>query len=271
MNIISIFGNILGFTPDNNDNDRYQIIMNGDRSSLYDTILSNFNQLNETLQHSSMNYMVYYILSVLTKRSANSYIPDLDCNRSSNISEGITSLIEEHILEYLTDGQIKLILTYFMDYVNMNIGCRTTVTKILDVLNKHQLFAIMSITNERRNYIILDLHNHACILYGIHDIDGEDFNYKHYDFTNDERIDEELNHLEAQYTQQHKTNYFITAINKLFNGDVGIIPQWNDTGMEYQKLAYCLYYMTHTRMSINERFSKFVKVLSYEQITYVGV
>ena len=237
VDIKSIFGNALGFTFDNNDNDRYQIIMNGDRTSLYNAILNKINSLNETLQHSSLTYMVYYIVGILTKQSMVGYIPDLDCNREVNISIGIKSLVQEGILQYLTQGQVKLIINYFIDFTNENVGIGTTISKILDVLDKHQLFTIMSITNERRNYIILDLHNHSCVLFNIMDIDGEDYNYKHYDFQLDERVDEEIKYLETQYNAQNKRDYFSSSINKLLNADIGIIPQWNDTSMKYQPMA----------------------------------
>lgn len=273
MNNLHIIANALGFTPDNNDIDKYQNILNNNRTVIYNSIINKFNELTTNFKHSSVNYMVYFILSVLTKPTSNdnSYIPDLDYYRETNINTSILMLINQNIINYLTSGNIKLILNHLIYSSNMNADYKDIITNILNILDNNQLFIIMSITDEQRNYIMLNLRFHSIKLYNIEDNEGNDFMYKHYNFINTEDIQKEINYLESQYTQQNKMNYFILTINKLFNGNYGIIHLRNNLNLNYYQLSYCLYYMSHKKFTIDERFHKFVKVLSYEQINYIGV
>jgi hypothetical protein len=82
--------------------------------------------------------------------------------------------------------------------------------------------------------------------------------------------DQEVVSMENEYTPQNKFDYFEFAINKVYNSTFGVSSLGSEVGLSHEQLAFCIYYVSHPTMTLEERFNKFVKVLTLKQIYHIG-
>lgn len=276
MIFINKVANEFNFEIDNNVNDLYNVINNGSRNLSYIKILNQFKNLNNEAQYySSINYLVYLILSTFTHNTHHTYNEMLDVYLNNNINETIKNFVDEGYIKYLTQGDIKNIILILTSLTNNNNSLYNTnkITDILDVLSNEQLFVLLNMRNMNDSTpFINNLFSNSCILYNIYDIYGNDYYNIHYNFEygNIEK-DNQINYLHLQYDNNNKVDYFHFAINKLFNSNYGVTNLNNNTGMTYNQLAFCLYYINNATLNLDERFSKFVNILTLQQLTYIGV
>ena len=254
-----------------NNNDHYSLvynkIINNQRNEIYYYIEDELYNVNKNLQYCGINYFVYYIFNCLIK--TNNYHQDF---------QFIDTLVNEGYITYLTDGNIKLITNELNNLSNDNSDVLATLVNILNILTNEQLFIILNAnygySNNNQNgnnyYYHQNLTNKGSTLYNLESINGDDYIYKHYNGVDNPEKDYTINHLENNYNTQNKKDYFSYAITKLYNSNNGIIHN-NNLMISNDQLKFLLYYIDFPGMDINDKFIKFCRVLTNEQLIYIGV
>lgn len=273
MDFINRVAELFNIHVDNELMDMFNKINNNQRNIIYNVIIQQVENTTEPNQYCCLNFLTFLIISTFTKNKHHPYCPILDNYRDNNISQCIDDLVNEEYISYINQGEIKLILLELYNQ-NDNKSITDRIISILDILSNKQLYIIMNIEGSGYNgeSLVNKLIFNSQNLYMVNDVLGNDYYNLHFDFElgNDEK-EEEINHLEKVYNENDMINYFCFSINKLFNSDIGITSLRPNIGMTRYQLAYCLYYCNHPLMNIQERFHKFVNVLTLEQLIYVGV
>jgi hypothetical protein len=273
MDFVNELELIFNFDIDNNTIEEFNTIKDGRRNVIISQLVQQLNgNVNEAQGISSINYLVYIIISTLTNNQHHCANNIIENYRPTYINEDVENLVRNGHMTYLTQGQIKQILVCANEITNDNYSYDDMFCDILDVLTDEQFFFILHINDQPAKPLIKHLFNGACNAYGLVDIYANDYYTLNYNFEigNDEK-EEEIRHLESVYDENDMSKYFHFTINKLFNSDCGITTLGAELGMSYEQLLWCIYYMTNTQLCLSERFHKFVNVLTLEQITYVGV
>jgi hypothetical protein len=275
MDFINVLAELFGFEVTNNILTMYNYINNNQRNIVYRDITNQIENVTDANQYSSINYLVYLIISTLTYNNHHTYSQFLDSFRDKTVNSSMIKLVEEEFVKYLTQGQIKLIMLQLYSNINENNSVINNIINILDVLSNEQLFIIMNINgdinNNNGNSLVSNIVQNSHNFYMVADINGNDYYNLHFEFENNNNKDDEIRHLENVYNDNDMNTYFHFAINKLFNSDCGIRILNRNIGMTHHQLSFCLYYCNHPTMTISERFHKFINVLSLEQLVYIGV
>ena len=273
MDFINEMSRIFQFEINNNVIETFNTIKDKHRNVITAQLVQQFNgNVNEAQSVSSINYLLYLIISTLTKNNHHLENDVIDNHRNTTINGEVNRLVENGHMTHLTQGQIKSIILCVNEIGNDNNSYTDILCSILDVLTDEQYLFILYIDDVQGNSLIKNLYKNASIAYDIKDIYANDYYTLHYNFEigNDEK-DAEISHLENVYDNNDMSTYYHFTINKLFNSDCGIIALDSELGMTYKQLLWCIYYMTNTQLNLTEKFHKFCNVLHLEQLTYVGV
>lgn len=281
MAFITELKNFIKFDITEINNLYNSLISNNNHSSIFvqdkifNSIYKNSNIYNEQYQTHIISYLTYLIIRLFTPHNyeeENIDVYDVEMStyyiNKSKYYNIVKNLKDKHHDIFMTSGDVKQIIMASINFGEKQLSFNDTIIQIFNILTPEQITVLATIKDILGRDIldtIISNDPDSCLYYKPN---VDQFSILKSTNVTQEHNDE-INYLVSVYNYQDKIKYFHFAIDKLYYQDVGVMR--DSSIIINSELLQKLLFTISSTSNVQSKFTTFCKLLSCEQLTYIGV